>query len=256
MTEPTTTVPEWHRRKPQNGIEYRCVDVRANEAHDGFSGYAATFGVVDSYWTAFAKGAFRKSVKDRGAKLPVLWQHNPDWPIGRHIEIKEDKTGLYVDTHIVDDGAEGSVALKRLRADVPLGLSFGFQTLKDRSAEDADELDFSQNKTDRANVRVITEVKMWETSVVTFPANESAQITAVRSDMDADTLSTITEAIRAGRIDERSAALIAELVLAWGERAEPVETPLTPDPARRNRDIAIAVAQLNAQYGHLIGVSA
>src|SRR4029434_4495128 len=99
---------------------------------------------ADSYLSCFAKGCFRKSLRDRGERLPVLWQHNPNAPIGRHVTIKEDATGLAVDVHLIDDGAEGSTALKRLRGGVPLGLSFGFQTVKDRSADDEDEIDLSQ----------------------------------------------------------------------------------------------------------------
>jgi len=215
-------------------IEYRTADIRANDALDGFEGHAATFWTVDTYGTAFAKGSFQRSLKARGDRLPVLWQHNPDIPIGRHQTIKEDSSGLYVDTHIADDGAEGTVALKRLRAGVPLGLSFGFQTVKDRSVDEGDPaIDLSSMPAmKRADVRVITEVRLWETSVVTFPANEKAAITAVR---DTSLVAEVVDAVRAGRLSAAEARHLRAALTA------------TPATRRANRDADLAAAM--ARWG-------
>jgi HK97 family phage prohead protease len=178
--ESKAVVPAWMRRRPQEGeLEFRAADVEATEA--GFTGHAATFWTADAYLSCFAPGCFSKTLADRGSRLPVLWQHDPDLPIGKHLAITEDADGLAVDVALIDDGAEGSSALKRLRGGIPIGLSFGFNTVKDRSAEDDDQIDVSQLPgIDKSEIRVITEVKLWETSVVTFPANEQATIDAVR----------------------------------------------------------------------------
>jgi len=110
-------------------IHYRTAfDFRAtdDEAVPGFEGYASTHWAADSYWTAMAPGAFKKTIRERTDKIPVLWNHNPNSPIGKHLALKEDKTGLYVNIGIADDGAEGSTFLKRMRFGVPFGMSFGF----------------------------------------------------------------------------------------------------------------------------------
>ena len=242
-------------------IEYRTVDVRATDDGDGFDGHASTWWVVDSYGTAMKPGAFRKTLKERGDRIPLLWQHWPDVPIGRPTELKEDKTGLSFRASVTTDTRAGAEAMALLRDDVPLGMSFGFQTIKSRPIEDgdADKLDFSQadafytSKEGREYVRIIEEVKLWEISLVTFPANEASLISAVRNDLEADTLSSLLDAIKTGRLDESRTALLAQIVAAWQERAEPVAEvipdplPLTPDKARRDRDIAIVMATVKAR---------
>ena len=214
-------------------IQYRTftdLDIRAADDVPGFSGYAAHWWSADSYLTAMAPGAFKKSLRERGDRIPVLSQHNPEIPIGLHRSLKEDKTGLAVDVEIVDDGADGSVTLKRLRGGIPLGLSFGFQTIKDRSAEEGDPIDVSQIKGIKASdIRVITEVKLWETSVVTFPANEAATINAVRHQHSIDYLSSLLESMRAGELSDEQTAQIESLVAAYQTRAGAGESHSTPD---------------------------
>ncbi len=149
----------------------------------GFTGYASTFWAADSYGTAFAPGCFAKSLAERGTDFPCLWQHNPDAPIGRHLAIREDATGLFVDVVLSEDGAEGSVAAARLRDEIPLAMSFGFRTRRSRPIDDDDPLDettLAPLGIARKDVEVITAVDLFEDSVVTFPANRRAKILAVR----------------------------------------------------------------------------
>lgn len=244
-------------------IQYRTsFDFRASDGVDGFEGHAASWWSVDSYGTAFAPGAFKRTIRNRTDKIPVLWNHNVDAPIGKHLELKEDDHGLYVNVGIADDGAEGTTTLKRLRFGVPLGLSFGFETMQDRTAEDDDPLDMSSapswlgsGKDARKNVRVITEVKHWESSPVTFASNENSTIDAIRSarmEQEADFLSSLLEDLRAGSLPEGDArdALLRDLVLAYQERpglgASPATTPLGTVDARRrkDRDARFAAARL------------
>ncbi|HEY7117499.1 MAG TPA: HK97 family phage prohead protease [Tepidisphaeraceae bacterium] len=223
VTEPHL-LPAWFaRRPPSAALEYRTA--LTEPTADGFTGYASTFMAADAYLSCFARGCFKKSLKDRGERLPVLWNHDPAIPIGRHTAIREDRTGLAVEVALVDDGADGSTTLKRLRAGVPLGLSFGFTTLKDRSAADEDEIDLSQldKDTTKADIRVITEVRLWESSVVTFPANEQAVITAVRSQLDDDALAALLAALETGDVDERQRSLAAEIAAAYALLAAPAE---------------------------------
>jgi len=246
-----------------SNIQYRTsFDFRASADVDGFEGHAASWWSVDSYGTAFAPGAFKRTIRNRIPKIPVLWNHNSDHPIGKHLEIKEDDRGLYVNIGIADDGAEGSVTLKRLRFGVPLGMSFGFETLQDRTAEDDDPIDMSTapawlgtGKSARKNVRVITEVKHWESSPVTFPANEQSTIDAIRSarlGQEADYLTSLIEQIRSGDVPDDHAALIAALVTAYQDRpglgAREATTPLEIEHARRHRriDLTLALAQASS----------
>lgn len=237
-------------------VQYRMAEFRAADDGAGLSGYASHFWSVDSYMTAVKPGAFRKTLRERGERIPILWQHNPDYPIGRPTVLKEDKTGLKFDAAISERTSKGAEAMALLRDEVPLGMSFGFQTIKSRAATDDDPLDFTAYKAKADDVEVIEEVRLWEVSLVTFPANELAGISDVRAQAEADALASLTEHIRAGTLTDEHAALVADLVAAFTERCqpepEPVEesTPLPDASARRNRDIAARLAL--AQYAGLI----
>lgn len=255
-------------------IEYRTsLDVRATDETDGYEGHAASWWSVDSYGTAFAPGAFKRSIRQRPVeKIPVLWNHNPDHPMGKHVAIREDKSGLYVNVGIADDGAEGSVFLKRLRFGVPFGLSFGFATLKDRSAEDDDPIDLTtapewlgRGKEARKNVRVITEVKLWETSPVTFASNENSDIDAIRDarfEQQAEYLTSLLEDLRSGEFSPNDSrrSLLQNLVDAFAALPAPAPdpnegtTPRSDESARRltQRDIELAIA-LGQSQGWLTG---
>lgn len=237
-------------------LEYRVVDAQANDA--GFSGYAATWWTVDTFGTAWKKGAFRKSIEERGDRVLVLWAHDPNKPIGRLTALEEDNKGLRFDARIVEETQAGAETMALLRADVPLGMSFGFRTIKERPPKEnewaklqfAEDTDDFQTDEGRSYIRIKEETAIWETSPVSFPSNSLTSFTDVRAAVEADTLATILEEIRAGTLDERHTALIDELVAAWGERAGPEdETPSpTPDKAR-TVDVALALAQYRGWLG-------
>ena len=267
------------KRNTRHDIQYRFVTLRAdgdsgddggsdvtvNDA--GYSGHAAIFNVVDAYGTAFKPGAFAKTLQERGERIPALYQHNPSWPIGRHRELKEDDAGLYVDVAVIEDAIYGKEAMSLLRGGVPLGQSFGFETIKSRPYEEADEdtLDFShaprwaQNPDNRDWIWIIEEVRLWETSIVTFPANELADIDDVRAIAEADAIASLTERIRGGTLSSVHEPLIADLVAAYQQRPEPKPdpdtgtTPLGSDHARHRNRFAEA-SLLFSELGMPLGV--
>lgn len=224
-------------------IEVRSFEGRADADQGIVSGYLSTFWHVDSYATVMHPSAFTKTLQERGDKLPLLYQHNPDWAIGKLANLVVDETGLHHESPVVDDGAEGTVTLKRLRGGVPFAHSFGFQRIRERPATDADPLILGQDVPEWVmrnlpqSVYVIEEVKLWEGSIVTFPANEHAVIEALRTGIRAQGLTQTLEDLRAGRLDAASRALVAELVAAWQsaapDRGNPA--PRTEEEARSDR---------------------
>jgi HK97 family phage prohead protease len=190
------------------GLSYRATfETRATGDGTGLTGYAATFNKVDSYGTAFAPGAFIKTLQERRDQTPILLNHNPDLNVGIPETLETDSIGLKVDAQIFDDDADGTTLSKGLRAGARYGLSFGFKTLRDHAANEDDQLDMAQalDATFWDGIRVIEEVKLYEVSVVTFPANDAAQITAVRQTAAADALRQVLDDITNDRLsdDER-----------------------------------------------------
>lgn len=92
-----------------------------------FAGYAALFGKVDRGGDVIAPGAFAASLERRaaaGEALPILWQHDPQRPIGTVERMEEDARGL----RVVGRVAAGHAAAA-LKAGAVDGLSFGYRVI-------------------------------------------------------------------------------------------------------------------------------
>lgn len=135
-----------------------------------FEGYGSVFGVLDSYADIVAPGAFKRSLKEAksAGRMPaLLWQHDPSSPIGVYESMGEDATGLYVKGRLSDTQL-GREAYTLLKDGALSGLSIGFTTRKSKVDNES-------------GVRMLTDVQLWETSLVTFPANDAARVTGVKA---------------------------------------------------------------------------
>uniref|UniRef100_UPI0019D16776 HK97 family phage prohead protease n=1 Tax=Staphylococcus aureus TaxID=1280 RepID=UPI0019D16776 len=75
------------------------LQVKASAEPGMVEGYASLFGVTDSDGDEVMAGAYDASLTEwRGKthKLPILWQHDANEPIGVWTDMRTDKTGLYV----------------------------------------------------------------------------------------------------------------------------------------------------------------
>lgn len=154
-------------------------------AEDGtFSGYGSIWGVVDSYGDIVLPGAFKGSLAAHAAAgdMPkLLWQHDPNEPIGVWLEMREDEQGLYARGKLLTDVRRGAEALSLLRAGALSGLSIGYETI-DSSNASAEEVRQSYGyDVAGGTYRMLHEVDLWELSVVTFPALSVAQVDSVKN---------------------------------------------------------------------------
>jgi uncharacterized protein len=146
---------------------------RATVQADGtFTGYASTFdGPADAYGDTIARGAFTKSLakhKAEGTAPAMLWQHHPDEPIGTWLSFTEDAAGLAVTGKLATGTTKGAEAHDLLKQKAITGLSIGFVIPKGGA-------------TNGPKGRRLTELELWEVSLVTFPANTAARVIEVRS---------------------------------------------------------------------------
>ncbi len=168
-------------RKAIPGIERKFAGLTIeNITADGsFSGYASLFGEVDLGKDSVEAGAFLKSVRERGPSgIRMLWQHDPNQPIGVWTQVREDKRGLYVEGKLAKGVAKAQEVLELMRSGAVDGLSIGFKTVR--------------AKADGAGVRHIHEADLWEISVVTFPMLPSARVGQVKSAPPAKQMPTYT----------------------------------------------------------------
>jgi len=130
-------------------------------------GYASLFWTRDLNDDVAAAGAFAGSLAKTGAGgVRMLCQHESDRPVGVWDEIAEDARGLFVRGRILDITPQGRMCAALVRAGAMDGLSIGFRTVKARPDE-------------TGRLRVLTEVALWEVSVVTFPMLPEARISRV-----------------------------------------------------------------------------
>lgn len=141
-------------------------------ADDGvIEGYGSVFDVEDSYGDIVRAGAFKDSLAEWKAqgKLPkMLWQHDSSQPIGKWEEMDEDSKGLRVRGRLLLSLAKARECYDMLKEGLIEGLSIGFQTVE-RAWNDEEQ------------VRYLLKVKLWELSVVTFPANGASLVDDVKN---------------------------------------------------------------------------
>lgn len=149
-----------------NRLLIKSLELKSDEAPGKFSGFASVFNVVDEHGDMILPGAFADSI-DNGSTVKLLWQHDHTMPIGLIHKLVESEHGLYIEGEIVLDIAKGNEAYSLLKKGVIDGLSIGYE-IEDFYHEDG--------------IRFISKLKLWEVSVVTFPANQMAQITEIKSE--------------------------------------------------------------------------
>lgn len=149
-----------------------------------FEGYGSVFDVVDSYGEVVKEGAFQDSLaehKKAGTFPALLWQHNPSEPMGVYTEMFEDSRGLFVKGKLALETQRGREAHALLTAGALNGLSIGFYPKRWEYEEES-------------GTRFLTEIDLWEVSVVTFPANSDARISGTKALSAISDLNTLQDA--------------------------------------------------------------
>lgn len=149
----------------------RPLEIKAVNEDGLFSGYASVFEEIDSYRDIVKRGAFEKTLAEsesKGRAVPILWQHDAAKPIGVYTELKEDEHGLYVEGQLNMDVQQAREALSLLRQKALSGISIGYNSVR----YDTDV---------KSGVRRLYELKLYEASLVTFPACDGARVTDVKT---------------------------------------------------------------------------
>jgi len=151
-----------------------ALQVKTLAADGLFSGYGSVFGNIDQQNEIVAPGAFMRSLKNwqRQARAPaMLWMHDPSQPIGVWLMLREDANGLAVEGRLALGTQKGREAHELLKMGALTGLSIGYRVIS--------------SKVDAARkARILTDVDLFEISLVTFPANEAARVSDVKSPID------------------------------------------------------------------------
>lgn len=166
------------------------ADFEVRQQGDGmtFTGYAAKFNSRSENLGGFVEtiqpGAFRKSLRSRN-DVKLLVNHDAGRVLASTragtLRLKEDKIGLRVEADLPNttDGRDMAELLRR--GDLS-SMSFGFSVIKDSWSNDGTE-------------RSLESVRLFETSIVAFPAYQATEASvraydqlAQRTNVDADEL--------------------------------------------------------------------
>lgn len=146
-----------------------ALEIKSAEDDGTFQGYASVFGNVDSYGDVCVAGCFGASLakhRREGTKPLLLWQHDPAKPIGVWEDLAEDGKGLRGTGRLLKGVRQAEEALILLKAGALRGLSIGYR-------EVAAEPDGMHRK--------LLELDLIEASIVSFPANRRANVTAIKN---------------------------------------------------------------------------
>lgn len=148
---------------------------------------ARTFTGLSSTWDEdlggdiIHRGAFKvtlKEWKESGAIIPLIDQHNYGSirsVVGKMTDAKETDAGLE-STFQVIEGPDGDEVLRRIKGQYVDGLSIGYEPVK---------WEYEEDKESRwGQVRHLKELKLHEVSVVIWPMNPGATITAAKAALD------------------------------------------------------------------------
>lgn len=167
-------------------IYYKAFESQIEVSDNKVGGYLASFGNLDSDRDVIERGAFSKSLNDRGVnsqtarKIAYLYQHDMTKPIGRFTTLVEDEKGLYFEA-ILDDIQLAQDVKTQYKSGTLNQHSIGFRYVKDKIKYD-----------DKADIFYVKEVDLFEGSVVTMGANENTPFVGFKSEEVGD----IAEALR------------------------------------------------------------
>lgn len=163
-------LPAWHL--PPVGVETRCLQTEMRVEDGRIEGYAAIFGqwseILGWFRERIQRGAFKKTLGE--ADVRALFNHDPNYVLGRNrantLELGEDSHGLWFsvtppETHWASDLRESI-----RRGDINQA-SFQFDAVRDAWHMNVEPAE-----------RELIEVRLYDVSVVTFPAYLQTSVSA------------------------------------------------------------------------------
>ena len=141
------------------------LEIKADAEARTIEGMGSMFHNIDGGNDIVLPGAFSKSLTSR--KPRMLWQHKADQVIGVWDEMRETGEGLFMKGRILKTQL-GNDAYELVKEGAITGLSIGYGVK-------------SASMDHKTGVRQLKELDLHEVSIVTFPMNELATITRVKS---------------------------------------------------------------------------
>lgn len=151
-----------------------------------FEGYASVFGNVDSDGDIILSGAFKNTLEKQSRQVAMFFNHRAwELPVGKWEALTEDGKGLFVRGQLTPGHSGASDLKAAMQHGTVEGMSVGFSVTKD---------DYSLAANGGRIFKNISALR--EISVCTFPANELAGVSAMKSAEGIETIRDIESWLR------------------------------------------------------------
>lgn len=182
-------------------------------------GFASTFGNIDLGDDVVDQGAFKKTLQENRGIVPILADHDPSKQIGWNVRAEETDKGLFVEgqinlkTQLGRDRYE--LAQQALEVGAKMGLSIGYSVIK------------AMPDKERPAVRRLKELKLFEYSLVTFPMNTAAMVTAAKSWFEDSTVTSFLDTVEA---KAKSLGIAPDVIAEALLKKRAADAPINNDP--------------------------
>ncbi len=154
-------------------FDQASIKFASSGAQGVFEGYASVFSVVDSDGDIIEPGAFAQALKTQSRPVAMFFNHRRnEIPVGKWLGLAEDSTGLHVKGELTPGNPQSDALKAAMIHGTVGGMSVGFSAAKGDVSPIATGYSFK-------NVSRLSEI-----SICTFPANEQATVSTLKS-MDA-----------------------------------------------------------------------
>lgn len=176
-----------------------------------FEGYASVFGVVDGDGDIIEPGAFAQALKTQTRAVAMFFNHRRnEIPVGKWLDLSEDSKGLYVRGELTPGNPQSEALKAAMMHGTVGGMSVGFSAAKQDVTPIATGYSFK------------SATRLTEISVCTFPANESATVSTLKSMETIDSIRDAENWLRdsAGLSKSEAQAFIARIKSAVRSESE------------------------------------
>ncbi|WP_406704168.1 HK97 family phage prohead protease [Sodalis sp.] len=176
-----------------------------------FDGYASVFHHTDADGDVFLPGAFKKALSNPSRQVAMFFNHRTwELPVGKWTALDEDARGLRVRGELTPGHRGAQDLMAAMKHGSVEGLSVGFQARRE---------DYDVSRTGRIykNVAALQEI-----SICTFPANEQANVSSIKSLDGIDSIRDAENWLRdsAGLSKSQAMGLIARIKSALRSESE------------------------------------
>ncbi|GFZ62936.1 hypothetical protein PSE10A_54470 [Pseudomonas amygdali pv. eriobotryae] len=151
-------------------FDQAAIKFASGGAQGVFEGYASVFNVVDGDGDIILPGAFAHALKTQTRSVAMFFNHRRnEIPVGKWLDLVEDSVGLHVRGELTPGNPQSEALKAAMIHGTVGGMSVGFSAAKADVGQIATGYSF-KNAT-----------RLNEISICTFPANEQATVSTLKS---------------------------------------------------------------------------